>query len=198
MWRLKPLQVIVYVLIAFLYLPVAVVVLFAFNGGSNLSWPIQGLSLRWFYLIFNDVSFRSAFLASVEASLIVAVLSVTISTAASMLFTRRPSRVSVPCRSSRCLPAMMPPLFIAVSLFTAMAYLDIRPGMPMIVLGQLVVTLPFVLTVIDARLQRFDTDLEAAARDLGAGPLQTFRRVTLPIIVDHGRRRVARLRILLR
>ena len=94
-WRLKPLQVIVYVLIAFLYLPVAVVVvLFAFNGGSNLSWPIQGLSLRWFYLIFNDVSFRSAFLASVEASLIVAVLSVTISTAASMLFTRRPSRVS--------------------------------------------------------------------------------------------------------
>ena len=182
-WRLKPLQVIVYVLIAFLYLPVAVVVLFAFNGGSNLSWPIQGLSLRWFYLIFNDVSFRSAFLASVEASLIVAVLSVTISTAASMLFTRRPSRVSRALQVLSLLPAMMPPLFIAVSLFTAMAYLDIKPGMPMIVLGQLVVTLPFVLTVINARLQRFDTDLEAAARDRGAGPLQTLRRITFPIML---------------
>jgi spermidine/putrescine transport system permease protein len=182
-WHLRPLQVIVYALIAFLYLPVAVVVIFAFNGGSNLSWPIQGLSLRWFYLIFNDVSFRNAFLASVEASLIVAVLSVAISTAAAMLFTRRPSRASRALQVLSLLPAMMPPLFIAVSLFTAMAYLDIKPGMPMIVLGQLVVTLPFVLTVINARLQRFDTDLEAAARDLGAGPLQTLRRITFPIML---------------
>ena len=48
--RVGPLQVIVYLLIAFLYLPLVVVVLFAFNGGSNLSWPVQGLSLRWFRL----------------------------------------------------------------------------------------------------------------------------------------------------
>jgi spermidine/putrescine transport system permease protein len=182
-WHLRPLQVIVYALIAFLYLPVAVVVIFAFNGGSNLSWPIQGLSLRWFYLIFNDLSFRNAFLASVEASLIVAILSVAISTAAAMLFTRRPSRASRALQVLSLLPAMMPPLFIAVSLFTAMAYLDIKPGMPMIVLGQLVVTLPFVLAVINARLQRFDTDLEAAARDLGAGPVQTLRRITFPIML---------------
>jgi ABC-type spermidine/putrescine transport system permease subunit II len=93
-------------------------------------------------LIFNDVSFRSAFLASVEASLIVAVLSVTISTAASMLFTRRPSRASRALQVLSLLPAMMPPLFIAVSLFTAMAprhrwHADDRPW-------PAVVTLPFV------------------------------------------------------
>ncbi len=78
---------------------------------------------------------------------------------------------------------MMPPLFIGVALFTAMAYLDIRPGLPMIVLGQLVITIPFVLAVVIARLRQFDLDIEAAARDLGAGPLQTLRRITLPIIL---------------
>jgi spermidine/putrescine transport system permease protein len=74
-------------------------------------------------------------------------------------------------------------LFIGVGLFTSMAYLHLRPGKEMIVLGQLVVTIPFVLAVMESRLQRFDADLEAAARDLGAGLLQTLRRITLPIIL---------------
>lgn len=181
--RIRPLQLTVYVLIAFLYLPLIVVVVFAFNGGSNLSWPIQGLSLRWFQQIFGDTGFRSAFVASLEASVTVAVLSVAIAVAAAMLFVRRPSPASSVLQSLSMLPAMMPPLFIGVALFAAMAYLNIRPGFRMIVFGQIIVTIPFVLAVVLARLRQFDPDVEAAARDLGAGPLQTLRRVTLPIIL---------------
>jgi ABC-type spermidine/putrescine transport system permease subunit II len=181
--HIRPLKLIVYVLLAFLYLPLIVVVVFAFNGGSNLSWPIQGVSLRWFHTIFADGSFRGAFLASTLASLTVAVLSVAISTAAAMLFVRNPGRVSSALQGLAMLPAMMPPLFIGVALFAAMAYLGIRPGFWMIVFGQIIVTIPFVLAVVYARLRQFDSDVEAAARDLGAGPLQTLRRVTLPIIL---------------
>jgi len=180
--RLSPLAVVVYGLIVFLYVPLIVVVVFAFNGGANLSWPIQGLSLRWFRVVFDDPSFSQAFRTSVVASAIVSVLSVGIATAAAMLFARRPNRISRGLQGLSLLPAMMPPLFIAIALFTAMSYASIQPGMATIVLGQLVVTIPFVLAVVTSRLQRFEVDLEAAGRDLGAPPPQVLRRVTLRIV----------------
>lgn len=180
--RLRPLQIVVYLLVAFLYLPVIIVVIFAFNGGANLSWPLQGLSFRWIVQIFSDAAFRSAFAASAEASVAVAVLSVAIGVAAAMLFTRSSGPLSRSLQALAVLPAMMPPLFIGAALFTTMAYAGIAPGFPMIVFGQLIITIPFALAVIVARLRQFDIDLEAAARDLGAGPAQTLWRITLPII----------------
>ncbi len=182
--RFGSLRAIVYALLAFLYLPLVVVVIFAFNGGSNLSWPIQGLSFRWFFLVFADGSFRSAFAASMEASVAVAVLSVLIALAAATVFVRNPSRLASALQGLSLLPAMMPPLFIGVALFTTMAYLDIKPGFAMIVYGQIIVTFPFALAVVLARLRQFDPEFEAAARDLGAGPVQTLRRITLPIILS--------------
>jgi ABC-type spermidine/putrescine transport system permease subunit II len=183
MARFRLLRLVVYLLIFFLYMPLVVVVFFAFNSGSNLNWPIQGLSVRWFRQIFEDASFRSALLASVEASLVVAAVSVATALAAGMYFVRWSDRFSRNLERLSLLPAMMPPLFIAVALFTAMAYLNIQPGFAMIVVGQTVVTIPFVLVVVTAPLRQYDPDVEAAARDLGAGPLQVLRRVTLPIIL---------------
>jgi spermidine/putrescine transport system permease protein len=182
-WRISPLQVVVYLLIAFLYLPLAVVVLFAFNGGSNLSWPVQGLSLRWFRLVFNDPAFSNAFQNSFKAAVIVAITSSVIATSAALVFTRRRSRVNGVLQALALLPAMMPPLFIAIALFTTMDELNIQPGLLPIVVGHLVVVIPFVLVVVTVRLQRFDVELEQASRDLGAGVGQTLRRITLPIVL---------------
>lgn len=182
MRRFRPLKVVVYALVAFLYAPLIVVVIFAFNSGANLSWPIQGLSLRWMVEVFEDAGFRSAFVTSAEASAIVAVLSVAIALASATLFVRRPSLGSRLLQGLSPLPAMMPPLFIGAALFTTMSYLAILPGMLMIIFGQLIVTIPFALAVVLARVRQLDSDIEAAARDLGAGPLQTLLRITLPVI----------------
>lgn len=176
-----PMRLAVYALIAFLYLPIIVVAVFAFNSGSNLSWPIQGLSMRWFTQIFSDPDFSRAFRNSAIASSIVAAAAVMISTAAAFLFTRFPSGPARVLKLASLLPAMLPPLFIAMALFTAMSYLGIQPGMRTIVLGQLLVTIPFVLTIVLSRLRGFDPFLEPAARDLGAGPLQALLRITLRI-----------------
>jgi len=180
---MKPLGIIFVFLVIFLYLPLAVVVIFAFNDGSGLSWPLQGLSLRWFALIFADESFSLALLNSIKSALIVSVLSVLIALAAAMLFARHRNLATRTLSGLALLPAMMPPILIAIALFTAMAYFRVAPGFGMIVLGQLVVTLPFVLTVVGAQLERFDLDLEAASRDLGAHQVQTLRRITFPIIL---------------
>lgn len=174
---------VVIVLVAFLYLPLVVVAVYAFNGGSNLSWPIHGLGLRWFRVLFADPNFSSAFKTSGEVAVVVALVSAAIATAAALVFTRLQSLLVRVLQALTLVPAMLPPLFLAIALFTAMDYFKIQPGFGPIVLGHLLIVIPFVLVVIAARLQRLEPELEEAARDLGAGPVQTFRRITFPIIL---------------
>jgi ABC-type spermidine/putrescine transport system permease subunit II len=181
--RISGLRIVVYVLILFLYLPLVVVVLYAFNGGANLSWPIHGLSFRWFNEIFSDPNFRSAFGVSLEAAVATAALSSVIATMAALAFTRRRSRLFTALQGVSIVPAMMPPLFIAIALYTSMDNFNISPSLLTIVAGHLIIVIPFVLVVVTNRLSRFDTQLEWAARDLGAGVGQTFRRITVPVIL---------------
>lgn len=181
--RISPLRIVVVLLLLFLYAPLVVVVVFAFNSGANLSWPIQGISLRWFRTVFSDPNFSGAFRTSAEASALVSLASAFIATAAAIVLTRRRGRLFTAIQGTALLPAMLPPLFIAIALFTSMEQFHIQPGLGPIVLGQLIVVIPFVLVVVSARLQRFEIELEEAARDLGAGILETMRRVTLRIVL---------------
>jgi spermidine/putrescine transport system permease protein len=178
----SPLFVVVLLLIVFLYLPLIVVALYAFNSGSNLSWPLHGLGLRWFRVLFSDPNFSSAFRTSAEVAVVVALTSAAIATAAALVFARVHSRITRGLQALTLVPAMLPPLFLAIALFTAMDYFKVQPGFGPIVLGHLLIVIPFVLVVIAARLQRLEPELDEAARDLGSGPFQTFRRITLPII----------------
>jgi ABC-type spermidine/putrescine transport system permease subunit II len=181
--RMSGLRIIVYLLIAFLYLPLIVVIVYAFNSGSSLSWPIHGLSFRWFQAIFNDPTFTHAFGVSLEAAVLTALISSIAATMAGLAFTRRRSRLFGALQSVSIVPAMMPPLFIAIALFTAMDKFNIAPSLLTIVAGHLIIVIPFVLVVISNRLRQFDVQLEWAARDLGAGVAQTLRRITIPVIL---------------
>lgn len=180
---LSPLRIFVYICIAFLYLPLVVVIVYAFNGGSSLSWPIHGFSLRWFDQIFSDPTFRHAFLISLEAAALTALISSVVATMAGLAFARRRSRLFMALEGASIVPAMMPPLFIAIALFTAMDKFNISPSLLTIVAGHLIIVIPFVLVVVSARLRQFDVHLEWAARDLGAGVGQALRRITLPVIL---------------
>jgi ABC-type spermidine/putrescine transport system permease subunit II len=181
--RFSGLRIFVYLCVAFLYLPLIVVVVYAFNSSSSLSWPIQGLSFRWFEQIFRDHTFRHAFWVSLQAALLTALISSVVATMAGLAFTRRRSRALAALQGVSILPAMVPPLFIAVALFTSMDKFKISPSLTTIVAGHLIIVIPFVLVVVSGRLRQFDVELEWAARDLGAGLAQTLRRITIPVIL---------------
>lgn len=183
MRRPSLLLVVVLALIAFLYLPLVVVALYAFNGGSNLSWPLHGLGLHWFHVLFSDPAFSAAFQTSAKAAVVVAFGSSLIATGAAIVFTRVRSLATRILQALTLVPAMLPPLFLAIALFTAMDYFQIQPGFGPIVIGHLLIVIPFVLVVIATRLQRVEPELDEAARDLGAGAFQTFRRITFPLIL---------------
>jgi ABC-type spermidine/putrescine transport system permease subunit II len=154
-------------LLLFIYLPLLVVVLYGFNGGSNLSWPPQGFSLRWFRLIFGEQAFRSGLRVSATAALVTAAIAVAIGTAAAFAIARRSNRLTRWFESGSRLPVMLPPLFIGIALVAAMKTFAIDPSM---------------LTIIAGRLRNYDMTVEQAARDLGATPRMVLRRITLPLI----------------
>lgn len=182
MRRSRLLTVLAVALIVFIYLPLLVVVLYALNSGSNLSWPPQGFSFRWFHVIFSEPAFRAGLSTSAWAATATAVAAGVIGTMAAFALTRRPNRFTRWLESGSRLPVMLPPLFIGIALVAAMKTFAVDPTMWTIVAGHLIITTPFVVLIVVARLRNYDLTVEQAARDLGARPTMVLRRITMPLI----------------
>lgn len=169
-------------LMIFLYAPLVIAALYAFNSGYNLTWPPQGLSLRWFANVIGDPYFRTAFTNSVVAATATGIIATTVGTAAAFAFTRGRTSVSRAAEGLGRLPVMLPPIFIGIGFIALMRLTSLSPSMVTIIAGHVVVALPWAIVVVVARLSTFEPELELVARDLGAGAWQTFRRITIPII----------------
>ena len=171
-----------WLIIILLYAPLAIAVVYAFNDSRRLTWPPTGFSLIWFQEIFANDLFRASLITSFIAAALTAVLATFIGTGAAIAFTRRRSRAARALEAFGLLPVMLPPLFIAIGLVAAMRVSMVTPSLWTIVVGHTLVAIPFVLIVVVARFRTFDLELEQAGRDLGAGPVQVLRRITLPIL----------------
>jgi ABC-type spermidine/putrescine transport system permease subunit II len=170
------------VLVLFLYAPLVIAVLFAFNSANSLTWPLRGLSLRWFELIFSTRDFQNALNLSFTAAIVTSILATVVGAAAAMVFTRTRSRLSGTVEALGRLPVMLPPLFMGIGLVALMKISAMTPSLVTIVIGHTLVVVPFVILVVQARMRTFDVELELAARDLGAGPWQVLARVTIPLV----------------
>jgi len=180
--RPRRLAVVACALVVFIYLPLVVVMLYALNSGSNLSWPPHGVSLRWFRLIFGDELFIAGLKTSAWAAFSTAIVAGAIGTMAAFALTRRPSRYSRWLESGSRLPVMLPPLFIGIALVAAMKTFAVDPSIFTIIAGHVIVTTPFVVLIVASRLRNYDMAVEQAARDLGATPRMVLRRITFPLI----------------
>jgi len=165
---------------AFLYVPLAVVVLFSFNDSElNASWV--GFTTRWYGKLFSD----GAMLQAAANSLFIAVLS-------SLVATLLGTMAGIAMHRWRPLllpflvltPVAMPEILLGVSLLLFFRQvLDLTLGMLSILIAHITFSIGFVAIIVRARLAGMDESLFEAARDLGATPWQTFRRVTLPLIL---------------
>lgn len=171
-----------WLLMIFLFAPLAIATLYAFSAVPTLSWPFQGWSLMWFERLLTERQFRNAFWTSIEMAVITSIVATTIGTMASFVFARVESRLSRGGQALARLPVMLPGLFIGIGFVAIMILFRFSPGSLTLLLGHIIVALPWVVLVVTARLRTYDVELEAAARDLGASPFQALRRVTLPIL----------------
>ncbi|MBZ0140485.1 MAG: ABC transporter permease subunit [Pseudorhodoplanes sp.] len=168
--------------LAFLYLPIAILVIYSFNDSRLVSvWG--GWSLRWYRALLDD----SAMLEAAFVSLRVAVLSATLATALGTLAALALVRAGrfrgrLPFSAMIYAPLVMPEVIIGLSLLLLFVAADFARGFWTTALAHTTLTMSFVAVIVQSRLLDFDRSLEEAAMDLGCPPLRTFFTVTLPLI----------------
>ena len=168
---------------AFLVLPIAIIVLMSLNAGEFLAFPPQGLSLRWFGALFKNEAFMRAIRTSLMLATIATVCSCAIGTAAAIYVVRHATRMREALRMLLMLPLMLPEILTAIALLFFLYATGIGTRtMFGLVVGHVLVTLPYVFTNVASSLYNQDPSLEQAARSLGASPWRAFVRVTLPLI----------------
>ena len=176
---------------AFLYVPIVVLVIFSFNSSSRVNiWG--GFSFQWYGEALRNEVIISAVRVSLIVALVSTVVSVVLGTAVALALDRYRFKGRRALDGTVYLPIVIPDITMAVMLlvFFAQAFKLIDSFGPRLTLGISTVALShiafnisFVCVVVRARLDQFDRTLEEAARDLYASGWQTFRRVTLPLIM---------------
>ena len=164
----------------FLFAPIVLLVLFSFNANRYGTFPITGWTLSWYRQAFSDYQVQDAVRTTIKIALQVTVISAVVGTAAAFPLVRSRLPFREGFRIVLILPIMIPGILIGVSLlvlFTSTFHRTLSPETA--VIGQAVYTTPFVILLVAARLQGFDSALERAAADLGANAYQRMRRVIL-------------------
>jgi spermidine/putrescine transport system permease protein len=168
----------------FLFAPIVLLVLFSFNANKYGTFPFTGWTTHWYAEVFGNYQIKDALTTSLKVAAEVTLISTIVGTAAAfpLVRSRLPFRSGITIAMT--LPIMIPGLLIGVSLLILMTSLvHIQLSVQTAVIGQAVYTTPFVLLLVAARLQGFDTSLERAASDLGANTFNRLRYVVLPLIM---------------
>jgi spermidine/putrescine transport system permease protein len=176
------LHVYVALLLMFLFLPLAVLIVFSFSASGQLRFPITGLSLRWYREVFATSAVTSGIMASLGVAAVTGAIVAAVGTLAAVVVQRYPFRGSGVVTGMILAPAALPGLVIGIALLNFFGDMHLTLSLLTVTVGHVIYTLPYFYLVLSARLRRFDPMLEEAATDLGAGPVQRFRRVTAPLI----------------
>ena len=177
------LRIAVWMILAFLVMPLVIIVLFSFHASTSLTFPFAGFSLRWYAEIFSNAQLGAAVLKSVWIALFTALATLLLGAAVALAWLRLESLGRGIIEAVCLTPIALPGLFVGVSLLTLFAQAGVQLSTVTIVIAHVVLAIPILVVAMRARLALFDPSLEEAARDLGASQLQTFRRVTLPLIM---------------
>lgn len=193
-----------YVVAFFIYLfaPLVVVGVFAFNDGPAPTPPWQGFTAAWFVGgpnrvgLFTDGGLLRALGVSLQVALWVTVLSVALGLAAALLFERHQFPFKGALYTLMLWPLVIPGVILGIAILllssTVAGRLEVvfdrdldwlRPGLPLVALGQVSFIGTIAALVISARLRKFDPTLEEAALNLGATRLVAFVTVTLPFLM---------------
>jgi spermidine/putrescine transport system permease protein len=171
----------VFLVYLFLYAPIMMLILMSFNTSRYSSFPAPGWSLKWYIDALNDEAIVDAAITSTIIALIVAVIATTLGTLASLALVRFRMRGRIAFQTLFMAPLPIPEVVIAIALLVAATTLDLGGGAFPVIAGHVLMGLPFVVTIVSARLYGVDASLDEAAMDLGANGKQILWRIVLPL-----------------
>ena len=167
----------------YLFAPIAVIVVFSFNrpvGKFNLVW--QHFTLRNWMHPFARKELTQAMVLSLRIAVLAALIATALGTLVALALTRYRFRGSAAVNLLLVLPLTTPEIVLGASLASLFIQRGVKRGFVTILIAHVMFCLSFVALTVKARLRGFDWTMEDAAMDLGAGPIRTFVRITLPLI----------------
>lgn len=166
----------------FLFVPLLVLMVYSFNASrSTVVWT--GFTFDWYEQVFADMRLRKALWNSAIIALVSAAISTAIGTVTALAIVRRdfPGRDAL--STVLMAPLVLPEIVIAVAFLVFMVVINVRLGFFTLIVGHILVALPFTILIVRAAASALDRRLEEAAADLGANEAQTFLRVTMPLLM---------------
>jgi len=165
---------------AFLYLPIAVLILYSFNGSGVGGFPPRGLTFSWYRLLFQDAAIWDAVLNSLIVAAVAVVLALAIGIPAALALDRADFAGKAFFRRLVLLPLILPGIITGLSLLMLCVFSGLELSLVTIALGHGTALIAVATTEVFAGLQKLDRRQEEASLDLGANYWQTFWRITLP------------------
>lgn len=179
-------------LVVFLYVPLVVLVVFSFNAG-DVTFPLEGFTTSWYSRAAENPALISALQRSAIVATVTSIVAVALGVLASYALVRRVFRGKSGFSALVFSPLVIPYLVFGIALLVLFKMVDkvliavagtyIDVGLHAVIIGHVVVALPYTILTILPLLERLSTSLEEAAHDLGASPWGTFWRVTFPLLM---------------
>ena len=170
------------VTIAFIYIPIVIIVLYSFNSGRVATWPISGLTLDWYGKALANPGIREALIASLQAAVGATVVSLVLGSLIAFAVQRYAFFGRQTLTFVVVLPLALPGIVTGIALNGAFRALGFDFGLLTIIVGHATFCVVVVFNNVVARLRRTPRTAEEASMDLGADTLTTFRRITFPAI----------------
>ena len=167
----------------FLYAPIILLPLFAFNSGTIIAFPLQGFTTDWFAQMWANATLRTA----LTNSLIIAVSASILATCFAIFAARASTRFEFPGKGGMMgfilLPMVLPEIIVAMSLLVVLLGAGVQLSILTVILGHVLICMPYAIAILSTAFSSLDRSLEEAAYDLGETRWSAFRLVTLPLIM---------------
>lgn len=171
------------VALALLLLPAVIVVIMSFDTRGYISFPPAGFTLDWYYKVFNQPVLVNAMLTSIKVGIYVTLLCIALGVPTALACVRGDFRGATALSVFVLVPHMVPGIVLGVAVLFAGALLGIGPSIWLQSITLATYVMAVMVRTVMARLQRLDPLLEQASANLGATRWQTFRTVTLPLLL---------------
>jgi len=181
-WGQSFLATISYAVLAFLIVPVFIIIPMSFGSRRYFEFPPSDFSLRWYVNFFSDYKWIMAAWTSFKVAFFATILAVILGTLASFCFVRADFRGKELLYAFVLSPIIMPLIVLAIAIYFFFAQLNLIGSVAGLVFAHAILGSPFVILIVTATLQGFDLNLERAAMNLGANRLRTFFKITFPMI----------------
>ena len=171
------------VFVVILYTPLVLLVVFSFNANELPVFPLKGFTTHAYEQFWSNPDLKGALKTSFEIAAVSSIAAVVLGILASIALVRRQFVGKAAASGLLLSPLVIPYIIFAIALTILFHEVGIPQGLWTIVLGHIVISLPYTILVLVPRLNRIDVRLEEAAQDLGAGAFRTFRSITFPLIL---------------